>query len=298
MSGFESVPYCTLVSGTKYRIQYHNVSAPHSGKALGTFEKLMIDFDLTEDEDAEDAELVPMDTIGYAIFNDVHPVHGAKKTMGMDGFRTDGHKYAFPVFSQEGEVENVVANDEVSFYTYTLPAHQSRMSRKILNKHTNVDVANEHSKQYFDKTTGGRRWKRTVKRRGGKPRITKKNKPRSRRKPTLRYHEGRLHPLRSRRATSRWEATKSLLDPRVPVCDLRSETPCGLIKPYRGQPYQGPPYQGPSQPSYVDPMAAQPRPGALPQAMQLSWGDAAKLAAANAAGAVVAVVGEEAFEDV
>ena len=26
-------------------------------------------------------------------------------------------------------------------------------------------------------------------------------------KPTLRYHEGRLHPLRSREATSRWEAT-------------------------------------------------------------------------------------------
>lgn len=286
MSGFESVPYCTLVSGTEYRIQYHNVSAPHSGKALGTFEKLMIDFDPTEDEDAEDAELVPMDTIGYAIFNNVHPVHGAKKTTGMNGFRTDGEKYAFPVFSQEGDAENVVTNDEVSFYTYTLPAHQSRMSRKILNKYTNVDVANEHSKQYFDKTTGGRRWKRTVKRRGGKPRITKKNKPRSRRIKPYRGQPYRGQPYRDQ-----------------PYRGQPYQGP-----PYQGQPYQGQPYQGPSQPPYVDPIAAQPRPGALPQAMnhheaklhgmQLSWGDAAKLAAANAAGAVVAVVGEEAFEDV
>ena len=37
----------------------------------------------------------------------------------------------------------------------------------------------------------------------------------------------RLHPLRSREATSRWEATTSLLDPREPVYDLRSETPLG-----------------------------------------------------------------------
>ena len=236
MSGFaliqEAVPYCALVPGTKYRIQYHPVSNPdtpaakiNSGKAIGTFEKLTIDFETveTEEELAEegDDDLEPMDTIGYAIFKSVYRVPGAKLQMGMDGFRMGSNgsqQYRFPVFSQQGDSEIVVARNEVSFYTYTLPAHQSRMSRKILNKHTNVDVANEHSKMYFDKTTGGRRRNRTVKRRGGKPRITKKNKPRSRRKPTLRYHEGRLHPLRSREATSRWEATSSLLDPRVPVC--------------------------------------------------------------------------------
>ena len=281
MSGFalvqEAVPYCALVPGTKYRIQYHPVSNPdtpdakiNSGKAIGTFEKLTIDFETveTEEELAEegDDDLEPMDTIGYAIFKSVYRVPGAKLQMGMDGFRMGSNGYRFPVFSQQGDSEIVVANNEVSFYAYTLPAHQSRMSRKILNKHTNVDVANEHSKMYFDKTTGGRRRNRTVKCRGGKPRITKKNKPRSR----------RIKPYRGQPYQG---------------------------QPYQGQPYRGQPYQGPPQPPYVDPIAAQPRSGALPQAMnhhgmQLSWGDAAKLAAANAAGAVVAVVGEEAFEDV
>ena len=247
MSGFvpahieTPVPYCTLVSGTKYRIQYHNVNAPHSGKAIGTFEKLMIDFDPTEDEDVEDAELAPMDTIGYAIFKDVHPVHGAKKSTGMDDFRTDGHKYAFPVFSQEGDQENVVANDEVSFYAYTLPEHQSRMFHRVLSRRANSDVAKGYKSFFGGKrmiTKIKRRSQSTLKCRGGKkPRVVKKTQRR-------------------------------------------------YVRRDQGQPYQGPP------PPYVDPMAQPPRQGAL------SWGDAAKLAAANAAGAVVAVVGEESFEDV
>ena len=48
MSGFvpeyieKPVPYCALVPNTKYRIQYHNVTAPGSGKAIGTFTPFLI----------------------------------------------------------------------------------------------------------------------------------------------------------------------------------------------------------------------------------------------------------------
>jgi len=147
MSGFvpeyieKPVPYCALVPNTKYRIQYHNVTAPGSGKAIGTFEKLMIDFDPMEDEDAEDADLEPMETIGYAIFNDVHRVPGAKKPTGMDGFRTHapGQPYVFPVFSQAGNADIVVANNEVSFYAYTVTEHQSTMLHSVLARRNNKD---------------------------------------------------------------------------------------------------------------------------------------------------------------
>ena len=55
------VPYCALIPRETYRIQYHDVSNPtsvndprspaakiNSGKAIGEFVKLTIDFDLNE----------------------------------------------------------------------------------------------------------------------------------------------------------------------------------------------------------------------------------------------------------
>ena len=199
-----------------------------------------------------------MDTMGYAVFTNVRPVPGARLQMGLDGFRegnTQSTTYRFLVFSQTGESETVESNDEITFYKYTLPGHQSRLFHRVMSAH-NKDIAKEYKSMF-----GGKRTKKnrrvTNKRRGGKkpPQMGKRKSFRRRRGPQARI------------------GTQGAMQPQ-PQARIGTQ---GAMQP-QGRPYD------------ADPMAP-PRQGAL------TWGDAAKLAAANAAGAVVAVVGEEAFED-
>lgn len=285
MSGFvpeyieKPVPYCALVPNTKYRIQYHNVTAPGSGKAIGTFEKLMIDFDLTDaDAEDEDADLEPMDTIGYAIFNHVHRVPGAKLPMGMDGSHRHGQTYAFLVFSQGGNDENMVTNEEVSFYAYTLPEHQSRMLHNVLATHTKEDIAKSYKKG--KSMFGGKQ-----SRRQRKQNVTKK------------VRVVAPKPKRKRRSyANRRRSGRNIAGPGFQ--DQLSPSDQVIVRRYRPTPYY--PRQPNVPPSYdlrqmdnipATPMQVGPRQGAL------TWGDAAKLAAANIAAVAVGEGMHEAFED-
>ena len=270
MSGFvpeyieKPVPYCALVPNTKYRIQYHNVTAPGSGKAIGTFEKLMIDFDPMEDEDAEDADLEPMDTIGYAIFNHVHRVPGAKKPTGMDGFHTHGLTYAFPVFSQEGNADIVVANnEEISFYAYTVPEHQSRMFHSVLARHTHEDIPKEYKGMFGGKQRRNRN-------------VTKKVRV--------------VAPKRRRASLAkRRRSGRKIAGPGVQhqLSTYARDNDQVIMRRYRPTPYYPRQMDMP-----MTPVPDVPRQGAL------SWGDAGKLAAANIAAVVVGEGMQEAFEDV
>lgn len=252
----------------------------------------MIDFDLTDAENAEDedADLEPMDTIGYAIFNHVHRVPGAKQPMGMEGFHTDGLTYAFMVFSQGGNTEHVVTNNEVSFYAYTLPEHQSRMLHNVLATHTNEDLAKSYKK---DKSMFGGKQSR----RQRKQNVTKKVRvvaPKHKRRSSAnRRRSGRKiagpriqNQLKGRSESEREEWMNMSPSDQV------------IMRRYRPTPYY--PRQPDVPPSYdprqmdnmpATPMQVGPRQGAL------TWGDAAKLAAANIAAVAVGEGMHEAFED-
>jgi len=291
----KEVPYCKLVPGQGYRIQYLNVTNPNppaakinSGKAIGTFVRLLIDYEFREDADDE---LEAMDTLGYAVFRDVQPDPSVKGNLstGMDGFRIENmietEEYplsegwhVFLVFSSDNGRGDVEVNDEIVFYEVN--KIQERILHRVLSAHTQEDIAQSYSKGWFGGTSmSGRRRSQKV----------KAQRTRSTRRPTTMRTGGKKAvdkvKAQAKRKKTRAKRRKAALQPQIVYAQPQAPQPRIVY----AQPQAPPPQIVYAQaPGPAEPM---PKQGAF------TWGDAAKLLAVDVAAQAIGHEVTEALED-